>query len=414
VITTLLFDLDNTLLGNDMGTFLPAYFRKLTSYFPAGPGQPDLIAELVTATRAMVANADPARDLFGVFDECFSQRLGRPREEWWPVLTRFYDEAYRELEAVTTRRPEARAVMEWAFRSGYEVAVTTSPLFPLPAIRERLRWAGVQDFPYALVTSLDDFHFAKSRPEFYAEVLGRLGRRPEQALVVGDDWTNDIVSASAAGLATYRIAPGGRPAESALPGAAEAQPSRLSLEAHPLGSGTLAEFLAWAPEALPHLPEPGPPPGPSLPYLLAGNLAVVVGALAGLADAQWRRRPRPAEWSLTEIICHLRDVDREVNLPRLRAVVESDNPFVAAADTDPWARERDYQAQSGPQALRAFVDARRQAAHYLQRQPEAVWSRTARHAIFGPTMLVEIVGWILDHDRIHLQQIRETKAKASA
>ncbi len=413
MITTLLFDLDNTLLGNDMGTFLPAYFRALSGFWPASPGAPDVVAELLTATRAMIANTDPARSLYGVFDECFSQRIGQPRERWQPVFDRFYAGTYRDLEAVTTRRPEAHAVMEWAFRGGYEVAITTSPLFSKVALLERLRWAGVDGFPYALVTSQDDFHFAKPRPEFYAEVLARLGRRAEQALVVGDDWANDIAAASAAGLATYWIVPDGRPAEPAIPAVRGAEPRGLRLDAHPLGSGTLADFLAWAPTALPGLPEPAPASGPSLPYLLAGNLAVVVGALSGLADAQWTQRPSPAEWSLTEIICHLRDVDRDVNLPRLRAVVESDNPFVAGADTDPWARERDYQAQSGPQALQAFADARRQAGHYLRSQPDSVWTRTARHAIFGPTQLAEIVGWILDHDRIHLEQIRKTREKAS-
>jgi hypothetical protein len=136
-----------------------------------------------------------------------------------------------------------------------------------------------------------------------------------------------------------------------------------------------------------------------------GNLAVVAGECSRLPEAAWKRRP--------ELICHLRDVEREVNLPRLRSVIETDNPFVAGADTDPWANERDYQSQSGPQALLDFIAARREAARYLRRQPAAIWTRTARHAIFGPTQLIEIVGWILDHDRIHLDQIRGTKARVA-
>jgi hypothetical protein len=105
----------------------------------------------------------------------------------------------------------------------------------------------------------------------------------------------------------------------------------------------------------------------------------------------------------------MRDVEREVNLPRLRAVIEQDNPFIAGADTDPWALERDYQSQDGPRALRDFAQARQASARLLRLQPPSVWSRTARHAIFGPTQLIEIVGWFLDHDLIHLEQVRKTK-----
>jgi hypothetical protein len=32
------------------------------------------------------------------------------------------------------------------------------------------------------------------------------------------------------------------------------------------------------------------------------------------------------------------------------------------------------------------------------------WSRKARHAIFGPTAFVEVIGFMADHDRLHVQQ----------
>jgi hypothetical protein len=143
--------------------------------------------------------------------------------------------------------------------------------------------------------------------------------------------------------------------------------------------------------------------------LLRGNLAAIVGTLEDATETSWKARPDPAEWSFTEIICHLRDVDVEVNVPRFHAIVESDNPFISGADTHPWAVERNYQSQSGPEAVKAFSAARGHLADFLAGQPASVWSRTARHALFGPTTLAEIVGWILDHDLIHLEQLRKTR-----
>jgi len=406
VINTLLFDLDDTLLGNDMGTFLPAYFGRLGAAFAATPGSERLVPEMLSATQAMMANQDPERRLIDVFADCFSQGTAWSRADWEPRFEQFYAGGYRDLRTVTTPRPEARQVLEWAIARGYQVAIATNPLFPSAAMNERLRWAGLDNLPFALVTSVDSSHFAKPRPEFYAEVLARLGRKPEQALMIGNDWDNDIVPAAALGMITYWVTPNG-----AAGGGSRTAASRGLdwVEARPIGQGPL-QGLAYSLAALPEDDQPPAPHGPGLPYLLSGNLAALMGDLADWPAEKWSRRPKAGEWSLTEIVCHLRDVEREVNLPRLQAVIEQDNPFISGADTDPWALERNYAAQDGPRALRDFAQARKASARLLRRQPPSIWTRTARHAIFGPTQLVEIVGWFLDHDLIHLEQVRKTKS----
>jgi hypothetical protein len=179
----------------------------------------------------------------------------------------------------------------------------------------------------------------------------------------------------------------------------------------PVGQGTLEDFAAWAPTHLPALPEAVAPPHRALPYFLSGNLAAFHTELDGLPAPAWLARPAAGEWSLTEMACHLRDVEREVNLPRLHTLAEQVNPFISGADTDPWAVERDYQSQDGPAALAAFSATRKELITFLRRQPEDIWQRTARHAIFGPTLLAEIAGWVMDHDRIHLEQVRKTSAQ---
>jgi hypothetical protein len=287
--------------------------------------------------------------------------------------------------------------MKWAFKAGYQVVIATSPLFPRRAIQERLRWAGVADFPYALITSMETSHFTKPHPEYFAEVLARVGARPAEALVVGNDWDADLTPAAKLGLPHFWVA------------ASDSVPPANS--AHPVGIGPLEAFLEWAPAHLPALSAPALP-APALPALLTGNLAEAAGLLADLPEAVWCRRPALGEWSLVEIVCHLRDVEHEVNLPRLRAVAENDNPFLSGVDTDPWAVERCYQTQAGPLALKEFVETRRQTYTLLAGLPERAWSRPARHALLGNTTLAELVSWMLDHDRIHLAQLRTTRQKA--
>lgn len=394
MITTLLFDLDDTLLGNDMGTFIPAYFEQITCHFPSVDPQ-QLINALMNATRATIGNRDASQNLAEVLYARLFPALGWARAEGLPRLDEFYRTRFTHLRGLTDQRPAARALLEWAIAAGYDVVIATSPLFPRIAIDERLRWAGIADLPFARVTSLENSHFTKPHPEYYAEILAQLGRRPDEAMMIGNDWDNDIAPSVALGLANYWIAPAG-----SAPPVGDAQ--------HTFGMGALESFWEWAQATLPQLTLP-PPPATALPHLLSGTLAAIVGAVEGVAESVWTARPGPAEWSFTEVVCHLRDVEVEVNVPRFHSIVESDNPFISGADTHPWAVERDYQSQSGPEAVRAFSAARQHLADFLANQPASVWNRTARHALFGPTTLAEIVGWILDHDRIHLEQLRKIK-----
>lgn len=393
MIKTLLFDLDDTLLGNDMGTFIPAYFEQITCHFPTVDPQ-QLINALMSGTRAAMANRDASQRLSDILYQRLFPAMNWDRTEWLPRFNEFYRTRFTHLRGLTDPRPVARTLMEWVMAAGYEIAIATSPLFPQIAIEERLRWAGLADLPFAHVTSLENSHFTKPHPEYFAEILAHLGRRPEEAVMIGNDWENDVAPSAAVGLANYWIAP------------PDSRPPAETL--HPFGIGTLENFWVWAKASLPTLTLP-PPPATALPYLLRGNLAAIAGTVDEATSVTWKARPDPAEWSFTEVICHLRDVDVEVNVPRFHSIVETDNPFMSGADTHPWAVEHDYQSQSGPEALQAFSAARQHLADFLTRQPTNVWNRTARHSLFGPTTLAEIVGWILDHDRIHLEQLQKTR-----
>jgi hypothetical protein len=127
-----------------------------------------------------------------------------------------------------------------------------------------------------------------------------------------------------------------------------------------------------------------------------------------LPPADWSYHPVEEEWCLNEIVCHLRDVDGEVNLPRLKKVLQESNPFLAGMDTDPWAAERQYKFQDGKAASKDFTRYRLEILSILEQLSTEDWDRPARHAIFGPTQLIELVGIVAGHDRLHLRQISNT------
>jgi hypothetical protein len=134
---------------------------------------------------------------------------------------------------------------------------------------------------------------------------------------------------------------------------------------------------------------------------------------ADLPDSLWSEHPQEGEWNLIEILCHLRDVEGEVNLLRLKKVLQESNPFLPGMDTDPWAEERLYFCQNGPDALHDFTDFRNQLLALLEGLQPEDWALPARHAIFGPTHLKELVSIIAGHDRLHLRQVNESLSACS-
>ncbi|RMG94834.1 MAG: DinB family protein [Chloroflexi bacterium] len=148
-----------------------------------------------------------------------------------------------------------------------------------------------------------------------------------------------------------------------------------------------------------------PPPISELLDALA-RFATMLADLLARPNLDWKKRPAAGEWSLTEVVCHLRDVEREVHQARFQALLAKEDAFLPGAVTDEWVTTRQYQEQNGRFALQEFLDARQQTIQLLQSiaDPDS-WNRRGRHAFFGPTSLHELVNLAVKHDEAHLPQI---------
>ena len=274
--------------------------------------------------------------------------------------------------------------------------MATNPLFPLTAVVQRLDWAGLDPRRncFDLISSYESLHFSKPRPEFSAEVLGRMTAQPGEAAFVGNDEALDLRPARLLGLATFLAV---RSAESGSPG----ENGRGTMRQ--LAAGLETDHCETAFLLAPH-------PSPcSLPALLTGYLAAVLHAFS---ESHWSCPPQEAGWGPVEIACHLRDVEREITQPRLRRILDLENPYLAPVESDPWAEERGYRSQDGPQALREFVRARKETVALLRNLAAADWRRSARHALFGPTTLAEQARFSSRHDLLHIEQLRGSLAAA--
>jgi FMN phosphatase YigB (HAD superfamily) len=209
MIQAILFDLDDTLLGNDMDKFLPGYFSLLGEYATRHMPREQFMTELMTSTQAMIESDDAALSNRDVFWQLFAQRTGLDSEELEASFDQFYRNQFLQLESRTVRRPFAAKLVQHCLDNNLDVVIATNPLFPLVAIEARLEWAGlsVEEYDFALVTAYENMHATKPSPAYYSEILEKINCAPENALMVGNDWENDIVPAHSVGIHTYWLAP---------------------------------------------------------------------------------------------------------------------------------------------------------------------------------------------------------------
>lgn len=195
MLTTLLFDLDGTLLPIDTEEFTRQYMKALAGY--AGhlvpPGR--LVEQVLASTYEMIRNTDPTLTNAEVFARDFFPKLGKGEAELMPIFEAFYRERFPALKEVCPGIPGlARRVVEAAVAQGFEIVLATNPLFPRMAVEERMRWIDILDLPWRLVTTYEEMHACKPQPAYYQEVLERIGRRPEECLMVGNDVQEDGVA----------------------------------------------------------------------------------------------------------------------------------------------------------------------------------------------------------------------------
>jgi FMN phosphatase YigB (HAD superfamily) len=390
---TLLLDLDDTLLDTNMDSFLAAYFQAFSAYLSPYIEPSLMLSALIKGTQKMMADLDPRTTLREVFDPEFFPRFDISREVLTERIDEFYRSVFPTLGYVTRKNEQAVPFVEWALDQGYRLAIATNPLFPQAAIHHRMRWAGLppEKYPFEVVSAYEEFHFSKPHAAYYAEMAGRMGWPEGPIIVVGNDVKADLMPAQVVGFPTFWIV------------SEKADENGFK----PTAKGTLGDLRPWlestdlsALELAHSTPE-------ALIAVMTSTPAAVSGLVSQAFGLDLRRRPVPNEWSLTEIICHLRDTELEVNLPRLRMMLELEDPFIPARVTAVWAEERDYNSQDLAFALKDFTDARIEIVDGL-RGLTLEWQRKARHAIFGPTNLQELVKFMVEHDKLHIRQIWST------
>lgn len=194
MITTVLFDLDGTLLPMDQDLFVKAYFQELAKKLaPHGYEAAALIDSIWKGTAAMVKN-DGSQTNEEAFWSCFASIYGEISPDDRALFDEFYRVEFQKAAKVCGFNKMAASTVSALKEAGLHVILATNPIFPSIATESRIRWAGLTPQDFELYTTYENSRFCKPNPLYYSEILSKIGRTPDECLMVGNDVTEDMVA----------------------------------------------------------------------------------------------------------------------------------------------------------------------------------------------------------------------------
>lgn len=204
MITTILFDLDGTLLPMDQEVFVKDYLGRLAKKMAPHGYDPQLLVQAVwKGTGAMVKN-DGWQSNEAVFWQVFTGIFGQEALKDLPLFEEFYETEFQEARRSCGFNPAAAETVRALHAMGYTTVLATNPLFPPVATQSRVRWAGLEPEDFAFITTYDNSSFCKPNPDYYREILGKLKLKSEECLMVGNDVGEDMI-AEALGMQVFLL-----------------------------------------------------------------------------------------------------------------------------------------------------------------------------------------------------------------
>ncbi|MBR6514369.1 MAG: HAD hydrolase-like protein [Clostridia bacterium] len=193
-IKAVLFDLDGTLLPMDQDEFIRAYMTELCKKLtPLGYDSEELKNTLWHGIRAMYRNKGKYTNE-AAFWHCFKKHFPEMSEETHKYTEDFYLNDFDRVSSVAKPNPDAKKAYEYIKSIGMRVALATNPLFPRIATEKRIKWAGFDSCDFEFITSYEDSYYTKPNAEYYRGIYERMGLKPCECLVVGNDVDEDLAA----------------------------------------------------------------------------------------------------------------------------------------------------------------------------------------------------------------------------
>ena len=193
-LTTVLFDLDGTLLPMDQETFVKEYFGRISAKLaPQGYEPRKLVETIWRGTGTMVENNGSKTNeevFWEVATTVYGDRIIKDKH----LFDEFYEEEFGKIKTVCGHHPAAAEIVHGLKEKGYRVVLATNPIFPARATQWRIQWAGLQPEDFELYTTYENSSYCKPNLDYYRQILDKLHLVPEECMMVGNDAGEDMIA----------------------------------------------------------------------------------------------------------------------------------------------------------------------------------------------------------------------------
>lgn len=149
------------------------------------------------------------------------------------------------------------------------------------------------------------------------------------------------------------------------------------------------------------------------PESASAQLAATGAAIAALArdigaeQARWK--PAPADWSITEVLCHLYDEEREDFRLRLDLTLHQPEAPLPPIDPEGWVAQRAYNSRSLPEVAALFAAERERSLAWLAALQQPDWERVCNHPQLVGLRAGDLLAAWVGHDLLHIRQLNELR-----
>lgn len=193
-ITTIMFDLDGTLLPMNQDEFVNGYFKFLVKKLSAYGYDPNtLIPAIWTGTKAMVEN-DGTKLNEDVFWNKFEEILGERVIADKHLFEEFYANEFNNAQSICGYNEKSAKAVRLAKELGFKVVLATNPIFPRTATVSRTKWAGLDVDEFSYYTCYENSYYSKPNPKYFESICEHLSLSPDECLMVGNDVSEDLVA----------------------------------------------------------------------------------------------------------------------------------------------------------------------------------------------------------------------------
>ena len=197
VISAVLFDMDGTLLRARMSEFIPRYVDSLAAYCSGHVKPKKFIKAKLHAIRELIY--EPGDGTLTNEQRLFQlmmRDLKIPATVLQESFDHFQHNGLTALQHFIKPIPLARQIVNDCRRKGIPLVLATNPVFPAFMIKARLRWGGLDESMFDLITAYENSYHCKPQPGYFSDIARTLDIPPQQCLMVGNDLNHDLAAVS--------------------------------------------------------------------------------------------------------------------------------------------------------------------------------------------------------------------------